>query len=225
MSDKSLFKPENILNADALEGKRDLLEELNLPPWLIVWLRLNQRLLIGIAVTVVVVLVGWSSYSQYAANREQQAAALLARAMEATEPAQRRPLLEEVVNDFGGTGPALWGRIELAHLAAAAGDREGAIKGYEAALAKVDERHPLAPLARYRLAGVLAADGQRERAVGLYRELSETPGFSGFGYLGLAEIHEQQGETEQAKAMYQKVLAAEEVSPLVRETAEQRLAR
>lgn len=225
MSDKSLFKPENILNADALAGKRDLLEELNLPPWLIAWLRQNQRWLIGVAVAVVVVLVGWSSYSQYAAKREQQAATLLARAMEAAEPAQRRPLLEAMINDFGGTGPALWGHIELAHLAAAEGDRAGAIKGYEAVPAKVDDFHPLAPLARFSLAGVLAAAGERERAADLYRALAEMPGFSGFGYLGQAEIHEQQGEAEAARAMYRKVLELEQVSPLVREIAEQRLAR
>lgn len=222
MSDKSAFNSENILATAA--GKRGLLEELHLPPHIISFIRQNQRvLLLAVAVTVTAI-VGWNWYSQYAANREDQAAALLAKAMAVQESGQRRTLLAEVRQKFGRTDAALLSGIEEAHLAYGAGDLAAASAGYEAALTAMDAKNPLQPLVQLELAQAYADQKAYDKATAVLDKLKDTAGFAGMANLALGRVYSQAGNAAKAREALEKVIALENVYPPLREAAQAQLA-
>ena len=222
MSDNSAFKSENI--AAATITKHGLLEELHLPPQAIAFIRQNQRALIVGIVAVVVGILGWSWFSQYAASREDKAAMMLAKAMEISDMGQRKAQLGEIGKQFSGTDAALLGVIQQAHAAYEAGDLAGAIKGYEAALQDMAAKNPLLPLVQVDLAQAYADQRSYDQAVALYGKLTETVGFKGLAYLGLGRVHAQAGDAAKAREAFDKVIALENVSPPLREAAQAQLA-
>ncbi|MEW6500332.1 MAG: YfgM family protein [Thermodesulfobacteriota bacterium] len=223
MSDQSAFKSENILATTA--GRRSLLEELHLPPHLIAFIRENQRLLVVVAVMSVAAIVGWNWYVDYAAKREDQAAALLAKAMEVQEPAKRRAALAEVRKQFGRTDAALLSGIEEAHLAYGAGDLPAAASGYEAALKAMDAKNPLQPLVQLELAQVYADQKSHDKAIAQLEKLKESAGFVGLADLTLGRIYAQAGNQAKAREALQRVIAMENVYPPLREAAQAQLAQ
>lgn len=221
MPEKSAFKSENILAVTS--GKHGLLEELHLPPQAISFIRQNQRLLLVMVALSVAVILGWNWYSQYSANREDMAAALLAKAMEAQEPAQRRALLAEVRQKYGRTDAALLGGIEEAHLAYVAGDLAAAVIGYEAALKAMDAKNPLQPLVQLELAQAYADQKAYDKATALLEGLQETAGFAGMANLALGRVYALAGNSAKAREALQKVLVLENVYPPLREAAQAQL--
>lgn len=221
MSDKSAFNSENILAVTS--GKRGLLEELHLPPQAIAFIRQNQRMLLVLALVSVATLVGWNWYSQYNANREDQAAALLAKAMEVREPVQRRAQLAEVRQKYGRTDAAMLSGIEEAHLAYAAGDLAAAVTGYEAALAAMDAKNPVQPLVQLELAQAYADQKAYDKATALLEKLAGTPGFAGMANLALGRVYALAGNQAKAREALQKVVALENVYPPLREAAQAQL--
>ncbi|MEW6593768.1 MAG: tetratricopeptide repeat protein [Thermodesulfobacteriota bacterium] len=221
MSEQSAFKSENILAATT--GKRGLLEELHLPPQAIAFIRRNQQLLLAAVVIGVAAIVGWNWYSQYSANREDQAAALLTRAMEAQEPAQRRALLAEVRQKYGRTDAALLSGIEEAHLAYAGGDLVAAVGGYEAALQAMGSTNPLQPLVQLELAQIHADQKNYDKAMVLLEKLQGTAGFAGVANLALGRVHALAGNPAKAREALEKVIALENVYPPLREAAQAQL--
>lgn len=221
MSEKSAFNSENILAATA--GKRGLLEELHLPPQAIAYIRQNQRMLLVLALVSVAALVGWNWYGQYAANREDQAAALLSKAMEVQDPAQRRTMLAEVRQKYGRTDAALLSGIEEAHLAYASGDLGATITGYEAALKAMNSKNPLQPLVQLDLAQAYADQKKYDKAIALLETLQGTAGFAGMANLALGLVHAQAGNPAKAREALQKVIALENVYPPLREAAQAQL--
>ncbi len=217
-SEKSAFSSENILAVTT--GKRGLLEELHLPSQAVSFIRQNRRLLLVTVVVSVAAIVGWNWYSQYAAGREDQAAVLLAKAMEAQTPAQRRALLAEVRQKYGRTDAALLSGIEEAHLAYGAGDLAAAITGYEAALKIMDAENPMQPLVQLELAQAYADQKAYDKAIALLEQLKDTAGFAGMANLALGRVHALAGNSAKAREALQKVIALENVYPPLREAAQ-----
>ncbi len=222
MAEKSAFDSENILAATA--AKRGLLEELHLPPHIISLIRQNRRLLLVALVVAVVAILGWNWYSDHAVKQEDQAAALLAKAMQTQEPVQRRALLAEVRQKFGRTDAALLSGIEEAHLAYGAGDLAAAISGYEGALKAMSAKDPLQPLVQLDLAQAYADQKAYDKATALLEKLMDTPGFAGVANLTLGRVYALAGNPAKAREALQKVIALENVYPPLREAAQTQLA-
>src|SRR3990167_4583757 len=109
MSEQNTYLQQEILNKPL--QKHGLLEELNLPPKAIRFIRENRRNLVIAVLCCVLAIVGWSSLSYYLARQNDRAAALLSEAIEQGEPEQRKALLQKVLAEYGRTGSALWAKV------------------------------------------------------------------------------------------------------------------
>lgn len=183
-----------------------LLDQLNLPPGLIKFLRRNQRTIwICVAVVAFVVTVV-SLYGSYRTYRINKANAALHSALIAEE-AVREQKLKDVASDFKGTGAETWSKVELALYAAENGKVDDAIAQLAALKTEIDKDNPLRPLLLNKLAGLYENSAKENKAIEVYKELMEIQGFAKEASFQLGRIYEQQGNKEQAKAMYEKYLA------------------
>lgn len=222
MSGQSAFDEKNILKS-AVEN-RGLLEELHLPPQAITFIRKNARNLQITALCLVLALVGWSYYGNYTKSRTDKAAFALAEAMKQTTAEQKIAGLQDLADKYSGTGPAIWGKLEIGHLAYDDGKYAEAAKTYEEALADVSSSSPLVPLIRFNLAQAYEGSDQADKALPIYEDLSSLKGFNVESQLAAGRILEKQGKPDKAKETYSKLLAQEELPPGIKEILESKLA-
>ncbi len=190
--------------------KRELLEQLNLPPKMIAFLRTNStRIQIGLAVGACLSLA-WSGFGQYREAQREKSTAQIYNAMQAKEASERVSLLQEVVKQYPRADAGLWSKVELAHAALKAGNTAEAISGYRQVMDKLKADHPLLPLLTYSLAQGYEQGNDLDNAQKEYQKLTTLAGFAGEGYLGLGRIHELNKEPGKAKEMYEKYLALPE---------------
>ena len=131
---------------------------------------------------------------------------MLYTALKATTPDSKDKALQELVKEYKGTGSAVWGQLEIGHLAFEKGEFDKAAATYRAVLGSIDADDPIAPLVRFSLAQAYENQEKTDEAAKLYLQLAETKGFAGPGYLGLARIYEKKGDREQAASYYQEYL-------------------
>jgi len=217
MPDPNLFKTEKIL--DATLEKRGLLEELNLPPEAIRFIRANQKLLIVAVVVLVAAIVAGSGYNRYRAKFEDRAAHALAMAMEKSDPAEREQVLSRFLEEYGSSRAALWGRLERAHLLRDKGDYARAVAGYREILDELGADHPSTPLVRLSLAETLLASGEYANAASILEDLEKVEGLGQLAMLHLIDAHGLAGNKEAARNAYDRLLGREDLSPVVREIA------
>lgn len=222
MSGQSAFDQKNILKSGG--ENRGLLEELNLPPKVISFIRQNSRLLQIAVVCLVLAIIGWNYYGNYTQKRNDAAAALLTRALNQTAPDQKSAMLNELVSEYSGTGPALWGRLEMGHNAYDQGNYPEAVQHYQGVLDVVSSASPLVPLIRFSLAQAYAGSDQPDKALQIYEELASVNGFATESQLAAARIHEKQGKPDKAREIYTQLLSQEELPPGIREILESKLA-
>jgi predicted negative regulator of RcsB-dependent stress response len=130
MSAQSLFSKKNI-QSQQTDSRRGLLEELNLPPALISFIRKHSRnLQIGL-LSVVVLTLGWIFFDYYTEMQEKKGTSLLASGLQTDSVEQRVQVLENVIKDYGRTDAARWSKIELAHLDYNEGRFEAAAAKYK----------------------------------------------------------------------------------------------
>ncbi|HIJ78856.1 MAG: tetratricopeptide repeat protein [Desulfobulbaceae bacterium] len=223
MPDHNSYLQQDILHKP-LE-KHGLLEEFNLPPKVIKFIRTNRDKIFVAIAGLMVAILAWSYYGHYVATRNDQAAALLNKAVTQEDVEQRAAIFNQVADQFGGTGSAMWAKIELAHLAFDRDDYDDAAGRYQAVLGGLAADSPLLPLVQYNLAQALENKKSFKEAIDAYRKLIALKGFTGEAYLALARIYEVQGELIQVKEMLQKVLELEEVSLAVKNRVKAKLAR
>jgi predicted negative regulator of RcsB-dependent stress response len=205
MSAQNLFSKKNIQSQQA-GPQRGLLEELNLPPGLISFIRSNSRnLQIGLAGIVVLVLA-WVFFDYYTEMQEKKGTSLLAAGLQAESTEERLQKLESVTLDYGRTDAARWARIELAHLDYGAGRFEEAATKYREILEEVSAENPLVPLARMNLAQSYEELGQYDEAVAQYVLLKKDPGFANLAYWALGRVYTAKGDPVQARSTYQEFL-------------------
>ena len=212
MSAQSLFSKKNIESQQPDTG-RGLLEELNLPPELISFIRKNSRNLQICLICIVILVLGWVSYDYYSGMQEKKGASLLASGLQNEATDQRIQILEKVIKEYGRTDAALWAKVEMAHLDYKDGKFEAAAAKYKGILDKLSAVNPLTPLTRLNLAQSYEQAGQLDQAIAQYNILKSSVGFTNQSYFGLARIYMAKDDPDQARMAYQNLLSGLEETP------------
>ncbi|MEA2084137.1 MAG: tetratricopeptide repeat protein [Thermodesulfobacteriota bacterium] len=213
MSDKSAFDIKNFETID-IERKRDVLDELNLPPGVASFLRKNKRNIKIAVVVITVVVFGWVFLDHYAETRRDESVALLAKALKEKPGAAKDLLMADLLSDYGGTDAALLGRLETANTAFDDKRFQDAIKGYHEVLKDVAANNPLIPVLQYGLAYAYECNDEPDKALTHFTNLSEMPGFKSEGLLAMGRIYENKGAFDKAKEIYEKYLALKDTLAL-----------
>jgi predicted negative regulator of RcsB-dependent stress response len=205
MTKESAFDRKHIETIAA--DRRNILEELNLPPQVISFLRQHARVLQIGAICLVLITLGWIAYDGYTERRQEDATALLAEAIREPAGEQRLELLRQVETRYAGTKAAIWSRVQLAHAAGQAGDTGEAITRYQGILKDIADDNPLTPLIHYSLGQTHEAAGAPDQALPHYQRLATFPGFAARGLLGVGRIHEVQNRPDEAVKAYEQLAA------------------
>lgn len=224
MAKEDVFEKEWVDERDKnnLEG---LLEQLNLPPAVITFVRENKRLVQIAVVVLILAVVTWSLYGAYRDNRIEKSNEALSAAL-AQDGQQMLDKLTEVEQEFGGTDAALWARINRAQelmknsAMAEAGEEFKSIRDDLAASSIVQ------PLLAFGIAQAAEATRNYDEAAAEYRTLIEVDGYQDVGYLGAARVYEVQGNKEKALELYENYLASiEPGAALQKVMVEEKIAR
>jgi len=191
------------------QDKRAILEELNLPPAVVQFIRANgKNIQIAIAVAVLAIL-GWEGYGKYTATQRNRSADMLYQAMKA-DGEQRSVQLKALSDKYGSRYSGLWGGIEQGHLAFKEGKFQEAASLYEATLGSLSADNPLFPLAQYNLAQAYENLQDQGKAKAAYQKLAGIKGFAGEATLGLARIAESEGKADEARTQFQAYVSLPE---------------
>lgn len=216
MSAQSLFSKKNI-ESQQHDTRTGIMEELNLPPGMISFVRKNARnLQIGL-ICIVVLALAWVFYDYYTELQSNKGASLLASAMQTEATEERAQILENVINDYSRTDAARWGKLELAHLDYQEGRFDAAVAKYGEIIAKLPADNSLVPLVRINLAQSYEEAGQHDQAIAQYNLLKKSPGFKEEAHLALGRIYKANDEPSKARKEYEELLSTmeEDADPLL----------
>jgi predicted negative regulator of RcsB-dependent stress response len=204
MAEQSAFDRRNI-EPPPVARSSGLLDQFNLPPAVISFLYRYQRTIWMVLAGIVITGVSIAGYSSY---RDQ----IASRALSAYDAAQRagaenRPLLEQVVQQYGTTPSGLWARIDLALLDERAGNLEAAIAQFETINARLSTKSPLKPLILSKLGVLYENTDNANAALDVYGALTKQTGFEAEAHRALGRVHEQKGNLSEAAAMYEQFMA------------------
>jgi predicted negative regulator of RcsB-dependent stress response len=185
-----------------LEG---LLEQFNLPPAYIAFVKRNKRAIQVVAAVSVVVVVAWSWYGSYRENRIEHASAALAEAVE-RDGQELIAALTAVEDKYRGTDSALWASIGRAHELARSGEVDQARQTYLQVRQQTGAASPLSPLLTYGIALTSEVLTDYDQALAAYETLKTTEGFTEIGYLGLGRVYELKGQGAKAVQVYEEYL-------------------
>lgn len=206
MSEQSAFNQKQVAQEAYVEPS-GLLDQLNLPPAAVSFIRKNKRILqIGAVVVITVVVVG-SLYKSYRTKRLEGGASSLAISMEAEGDAKIKAL-EHVVADYSGTPSALWASTELGHIAMQEKDYEKAGQYYLQVRDQISKSNPMYGLLTFGMAQADEAGKNYDAASTTYSALKDIEGYKDEGYLGMARVHEAQGDSQKALAVYEEYLGS-----------------
>jgi len=207
MSTQNLFSRKSI-ESQQPDTRRGLMEELNLPPELIAFIKKNNRnLQIGL-ICAVVLLLAWIFFDYYSETQEKKGSSLLASGMQTESTEQRVAVLENVLSDYGRTDAARWAKLELAHVDYNEGRFEAAAAKYKEILDTLSADTSLAPLTRLSLAQSYEQAGQYDEAIAQYNLLKKSTGFANQAYLALGRIYMAKEDPVQARKTYEELLSS-----------------
>ena len=213
MNQESAFDRQNI-DETAVVQPPGLLEQLNLPPAAITFLRKNQRMVWIVTGCIALAVVTVALYNEYSASREEKAATALSMAL-LEEGTKKQEMLTQVVDEYASTSSGLWGRIELAHLAVEQGELVKAIQDLNDVNNEVSAKNPVKPLVLFALGALYEKNNELSKAVDSFNELSTYKAFELSSYEALGRLYEAQEQKAKAVEMYKKALGADsEVDPL-----------
>jgi len=208
------MKEQSAFNRKKLETinieKRDWMEELNLPPQMIKFVRKNSRALQLGGVLLLLFFLGYNGMQFYLSQQLQKSTALLAKASKIEDKTERAERLKEVVSQYGSTDAGLWARIDLANLSYEEGKYEEAAAYFQEALNEAKGSSSLVPLIHFGLANAYEQKGDLNDAAEHFQYISKAAGFERQGYLGLGRVWERQGKQKAALESYEKVLSLDD---------------
>ncbi len=206
MSERSAFD-QNQVAEEAYVETSGVLDQLNLPPGAVKFLRKNKTLLVVLAVVVTILVVAVSLYSSYRTNRLESAASDLSLSM-ATEGDVKLQALEKVVSNFSGTPSAHWAAAELGHMAMKDNQYKKAQEYYSQTREKISISNPMYGLLTFGVAQAEEADENYGAASASYASLKGLEGYKDEGYLGMARVLEAQGNNAEAVGVYEEYLGS-----------------
>ena len=217
MSAQSLFSKKNI-ESQKLDTRQGIMEELNLPPEVISFVRKNSRNLQICLIIFVILVFSWIFYDYYSERQENKSASLLASAMQIEAKEEKLFVLGKVVAEYSGTDAALWGKLELAHLDYEEGAFDAAVAKYEEIAAKLPADSSLVPLVRINLAQSYEEAGQHDQAIIQYNLLKNITGFKEDAYMALGRIYRAKEDFPQARKEYNELLntMGDDIDPQLR---------
>jgi predicted negative regulator of RcsB-dependent stress response len=217
MSAQSLFSKKNI-ESQKLDTRKGIMEELNLPPEVISFVRKNSRNLQICLIIFVILVFSWIFYDYYSERQENKSASLLASAMQIEAKEEKLFVLGKVVAEYSGTDAALWGKLELAHLDYEEGAFDAAVAKYEEIAAKLPSDSSLVPLVRINLAQSYEEAGQHDQAIIQYNLLKNITGFKEDAYMALGRIYRAKEDFPQARKEYNELLntMGDDIDPQLR---------
>lgn len=204
MNEQSAFD-QRVVAEQAYSETSGLLDQLNLPPGVIRFIRENKKMIKIVTAIVILVVVAGSLYKSYRTKRFENAASSLALALEAEGDARVKEL-QQVADDFSGTPSALWAATELGHQAMRDSLYTEAIKQYSQVLGKISSSNPMYNLVSYGIAQANEAGKNYDAAAAAYATLKDIEGFKDQGYRGMARVFEAQGQNDKALAVYEEYL-------------------
>ncbi len=188
-----------------IEKKPSILDELNLPPHVIKFIRTNARYIQIIVAGLVVLVLAWSYYDYYTQAKQDKAALALSSAVKQKDNVARLESLSHVAEEYSGTGAAQWSRLEEGHLAFQEGRYEEALKHYQEVYDDLSGSNPLRPLVLYSIALANENGGKLEQALTDYRKLAEDEGFKSIALAAEGRIYELQGDQASALKVYRQI--------------------
>ncbi|MBC8318683.1 MAG: tetratricopeptide repeat protein [Desulfobulbaceae bacterium] len=204
-------------------SKRTLLDELNLPPKVTEFIRRNEKTIQMVLIAIFVLICANTFWDYYSQKQKNDSASLLAEAMSQTEDAVRVEQLNKVIDEYPGSGAALWSEVSLAQQMLKDEKYGEAVTKYNAIISDVGKGSALYPLILQDLARAYDLKGDYQESLKQYSLLREIGGFGTVGYLGEARLYEQMEKKEQARDAYEKALAQTDLSPAVQEWLEYKL--
>ncbi len=204
MAEQSAFNKGHVEEATLVEAD-GLLEQLNLPPAMVAFLRKNKTIIWIIVFCIITAVTVTALYGTYTEYKVRKAANALTEAVSA-EGDQKSALLNNVVNDYGSTPVGTWARVELAHLAVSEGRLDEGIETLLAIQGKIGSDNPLYTLVTSELAALYENSAKFDKAVENYKLLTGVTSFSSNAHEALGRIYEKQGKKQDALGMYEKYL-------------------
>jgi len=204
MSEESPFNLKHASEVAYVEPS-GVLDQLNLHPSIVAFIRDNKRILQILGVVIVVLVVTISLYKSYRQNRLENAASSLSISLEA-EGEEKVKALEHVASDFTGTPSALWADTEIGHIAMAKGEFEKAASQYLKVREQVKSSNPMYGLLSFGIAQAYEAGKKYDLSSAMYSELKAVDGYKDEGFLGMARVLEAQNEKEKALAVYEEYM-------------------
>ncbi|HEB68221.1 MAG TPA: tetratricopeptide repeat protein [Desulfobulbus sp.] len=208
MADQSAFD-RNRIETSAVSQTSDILDQLNLPPAMTLFLRKNQRAIWVIVSILVITVVSVALYDSYSNYQSKQAVSALDTAKQA-EGEKRVELLQQVTEKYASTPSALWARVELAKIASEKKDRATAIAELKNVDGSISGNNPMKPLVLYRLAGLYEENGDLDTAIGLYQELAVFTGFTADAHYAMGRVYVAMDKKPEAIAQYNQYLSLTE---------------
>ncbi|NTV15415.1 MAG: tetratricopeptide repeat protein [Desulfobulbaceae bacterium] len=195
-----------------IEKKNGLLEELNVHPKAIRFIRTYAlHLQIGVA-AFFVLLGGWSYYQHYTQTKQSEASLALVNAVKEKDDAGRQRSLAKVADEYAGTGAALWSRMEQGDLAAKDKRYQEALTLYTGVYEELAGDNPLAPMLEFVVAQTYENLGQVDKALEYYAKAAERKGFKLVALPAQGRIYEIKGDKGAALKMYQEASTDQELS-------------
>lgn len=213
MAEQNVFEK---IHVDESE-KADLggvLEQLNLPPSVVDFVRKNQRTIYICLGVIAAVVVVWSLYGSYVEKKINESSSALSLALKSDEGAKITSL-QEVINNFSGTDAATWAKIEIAQSYSSDSRFDQSLNQYADVRKDVTVKDPLYPLITFGIAQAEEALGNLENALREYTSLQSYIGYEGIGYTGAArifEVQEKYSEAIRELEKYQGVLIGDNVN-------------
>jgi len=189
-----------------IERKDGLLEELNVPPRAIKFIRENSNNLQIAAIVLVVLIFAWTYYDYYSSNRQSESAYALHTAMQELDEARQDELLQQIISEKSGTDAAFWARLELGHKAARTEKYDDALAIYMGLAKEVSAANPLSPLLNRSMALTYESKGDLDQALVYYQKLSLSNGFETEGLMALGRIYEQKSMVPEALDSYRQAI-------------------
>ena len=170
MSERSAFEKIHVEESE----KADLggvLEQLNLPPAVVTFVRENKRLVQIVIATIVIIVVAWSLYDSYRDKKIEEGSSALSIAVDIEDSQSKIDQLKSVSSEFSGTSSAQWAKINAAHELLKTDQKEEALTIYKEVFAEIDTSSPLFALVTIGLAQAYEISGNFPEAATEYQKI------------------------------------------------------